>query len=850
MIIILCFQLAIMKREKRKKSESKSSQKITTKIPQKQEKKTQKFNLELFFNGWSLALLILLIGIIAFGKYLSTEYLFFFKDIGSDSINQNFPANVHQANLWKDAFFTKWSFYRGMGDKNIYTIPVEPYGMIRTGLNKIGTDLFGAEYLVYGRFLSNFLFNFLLTGLVFYFYLRTLSINKFSGIIGAIIVTFSGYVIVGSGWGFASQVFKVVFLLFAFEQLYVKKRWFYFPFAIIFLSGNVFVLYIYSFFLLVYSLFRYVFDKENKAIDYLKLLGKMVFLGLIGLLMNIQSFWISFQKLFNSPRVAGNASYSQYLTEGIDITNQANLGATTILRTFSSDILGTGSNFKGWNNYLEAPLFYIGLLTLLVLPQVFIYLNKRKRIVFGAFLGFWMLTLVFPYLRYTILAYTGDYFRYGFDFFIPFTFLFYAVYALNKIDEGFKINYKLLGATLFFLLFLLFFPYQSIKISAIDNQIRIVLVVFLLAYSGLLISFSIPKYKSYAQIGLILLVCIELSYSSYKSYEKRVPVTKKEFKKNKAGYADGSIKAIEYIEANDKTLFYRTEKDYNSGSAEHTSLNDALAQGYYGTASYSSFNQLNYIRFLEETEVIKKGNEIQTRWAPGFRGYPLLQTFGSVKYHLSKSAEPGFKRSGFDSIASVDSVQILKNRFYLPFGFTYDKYVKFANFQNLSFFHKQLALLNGFVYEEDEFPEIETGNYTALAFADSSVFAAENRFNFQLYQQFTDSLKKDTLAITLFKQDNIIGSISLSKPKVLFFTIPFDEGWKIKVNGIEQKLSRVNIGFTGLDLPAGEHKIELYYVPKYYVLTSLVSWVSVVLFWLYLGYYLIRKRREKKLKSG
>ena len=83
------------------------------------------------------------------------------------------------------------------------------------------------------------------------------------------------------------------------------------------------------------------------------------------------------------------------------------------------------------------------------------------------------------------MAYTGDYFRYGFDFFVPFTFLLYAVYALNKMDGGFKINYKLLGATLVFLLVLLFFPYQSIKISAIDNQLRMVLVLFLFGYTGL-----------------------------------------------------------------------------------------------------------------------------------------------------------------------------------------------------------------------------------------------------------------------------------------------------------------------------------------------------------------------------
>ncbi|NJO87906.1 MAG: YfhO family protein [Chloroflexia bacterium] len=330
---------------------------------------------------------------------------------------------------------------------------------------------------------------------------------------------------------------------------------------------------------------------------------------------------------------------------------------------FFNDILGSGSDFKGWNNYLEAPVFYIGLLVLLIFPQVFIHLKKRNKVVFGAFLAFWAMCLFFPFLRKAILVFTGDYYRYGFDFFIPFTMLFYALYALNEIDKSSKINYKLLGATLMLFLILLFFPYRSLQLSAIDNALRMKIVLFLFIYSGVIILLSIPRYKGYAQIALLAFIFVEVSYASYKSYQTREAISKAEFNVNKAGYADGTPEAVKYIKSIDKSLFFRTEKDYSSGIAEHTSLNDALAQGYYGTARYSSFSQLNYIRFLEETNIIEKGNEIATRWNQGLRGYPLLQTFGNIKYHFSKSEDPLFKKFGFDSIATVDSVKILKNRY-------------------------------------------------------------------------------------------------------------------------------------------------------------------------------------------
>jgi len=582
------------------------------------------------FNLWLVIGLIIFIGVIAFYNFFSFEFLFFFKDIGSDTLNQNFPKLVHKFNLLAEGY-PRWSFYRGMGSEYINYLPTDPYSLFTKFMLFIGTSVFGLDYFISSRFFIIFFYHFLLSGIVFYFYLRTISVEKYSAVLGAVLVSFSGYMVVGSSWGFSTHIFTAIFFLFAFEQLFVKNRWYFFPFAVIYLSNNLFVLFIYTLFLAIYASFRYFATKQEPIKSFFVLAGKMIMLGTIGLLMNLVNSFGFFKRIFFSPRVSGNASYSQALSTGQDIVEQSSIVATTILRFFSSDILGTGSNFQGWSNYFEAPLFYIGLLTLLIFPQVFIYLNKRKKIVFGSFLGFWILTLIFPYLRHAMLAFTGDYWRYGFDFFIPFTLLFFAVYALNELDKTFKINYKLLGATLLVLLVALFFPYKSLPITATGNGLRMTIVALLFIYSILLILMSQPKYKSIAQITLILLVT----------------VTKKEFAENAGGYKDGTIKAVNYIKSIDKSAFYRTEKDYQSGNAMHGSLNDAMAQGYYGTTSYSSFNQLNYVRFLEETGLIQKGDESATRWVTGFRGNPLLQTFANVKYHLSKLEQPGFLRFGW-----------------------------------------------------------------------------------------------------------------------------------------------------------------------------------------------------------
>jgi len=868
------------------------------------------------YNIWFFIGIVFLIAFIAFGKYINSEYLFFFKDIGSDSLNQDYPAIVHKILIGNE----NYSFYTGMGDAYSNAISLEPVSAFRALIEKIGVELVGKKYYIDFYFLNVFIFTFLFSGILFYFYLRTVNLNKFSSLIGALFFTFSGYLVMGSSWAFSGHVFRAALLLFSFEQLYVKNRWYFFPFAVMYLSSNSFIMWLYGLFILTYTIFRVVSDNKQIVRNFLKTSIEMIILGIGGLLMNLRDFYSSFMNMYLSPRVSGNASYSQILSAGENITDNTKLTASTIYRFFSTDILGSGSNFKGWSNYFEAPAFYIGLLALLLLPQIFIYLEKRKKIIFGVFFLFWMSTIIFPYFRHAILLFTGDYFRFGFDFFIPFIFLFYGIYSLNELDKTFKINLPLLIATYLFLIVLLFFPYKSIEPSDVSDILRKAALFILLVYGFLIFLMTIPEFKIFAKIGIILLVIIELSYFSYKSYSDRIPITNEEFSKDEGGYNDGTIQAVEYLKTIDKTLFYRIEKEYQSGNAIHGSFNDAMAQEYYGTSVYTSANQLNYVRFLEEIENIPKGDETSTRWIRGFRDAPLLLTFSNVKYFLSKNEKPFFLNLGFDSINKIDSILILKNRYALPFGYTYDKYIDFNDFktlikykiteQNLDIigrelliyftlddvtnilkklqtinnieypnkeafkaslnqllgdeisnkyftnilkysvdnFTNQTVLLNGFVYESDNNVIDKISEFQKITLKDTNYLISADKFSFEYYKQFTDSLKIDTLQITEFKQSNIKGKINLSKTKMLFLTIPYDKNWNIKVDGESQILQRVNLGFSGIILSAGAHEIELYYVTENSGITNKISIGATILFWLILGFYIFKKYKNKKLQ--
>ena len=237
--------------------------------------------------------------------------------------------------------------------------------------------------------------------------------------------------------------------------------------------------------------------------------------------------------------------------------------------------------------------------------------------------------------------------------------------------------------------------------------------------------------------------------------------------------------------------FFRINKDYSSGLAIHSSINDAKVQNFYGTSSYYSFNQKNYIKFLGDLNVIDVKDENSTRWAKGLGDRPILFSLASGKYWLSKRTDRAVVNMGFDSIAKFGDVTVYKNKFALPFGFTYDKAIGEDEFKKLSSTQKDFCLLRACIIGNE----------------DKSTFTFLKPFNvadtvapitFDNYMAYVNELKKDNFVISKFTDNNIIGSVNVNEAKTLFFSIPFDEGWHVKVNGADAKLYRINAGLQVL----------------------------------------------------
>jgi uncharacterized membrane protein YfhO len=798
--------------------------------------------------------LLLFIGIFIFRDFLFFNKLYLFKDIGSDTINTFYPTFVFRSEMNDLAY--NYTFRRGMGAPTIGTFD-PPYSLFYY-LNKENIALL----LGWGEFLT-----IILTGIVFYFYLRTISIGKYASIMGALFFAYSGFMIGGSGWyQHTYQLFCLSILLFSFEQALVKNRYLPFLLCLTFVikSLNLFYVYFFGMFLVIYAVFRIIDQKEDFK-KTIKFAGVLVGVGLIACLINIGNIISNIESIFNLSRVSGNLSKADQMQNlSVFATGDYLHNVTAALRFFSNDILGTGkiselivdgkraliSDYKGFNNYYEAPMFYIGLIPLLIFPQIILHSTKRQRILYLSFLLIWLFPVIFPFFRRAYFLFFGDYYR-VFSIFLPFAILYLALKGLDDVVNKAKMNTYLLLGSLVFLLILIHFPYfdnetltkYNLNENPINNQVKTIVSFFLIAFTLLFIWISKTENKSYGFIFIAILSVLELTYLSNITVNQRDHISAREFK-SKVGFNDYTVDAVSLLKEKDKT-FYRLEKDYASGTAIHGSLNDAMIQGYFGTSSYSSEQQPNYIRFLQQNSLLPKGDELAARWSGGVRNRPLLAVLCNIKYMLSKSENPVILQFGYSLFDKKGDVYIYKNNYSLPMGFTYSKFIKESVFDSLSMLQKDIAMLNAAVVADSLVQDFKMlKEYNA-----SDTLAG---YSVERLKADTDSLKKDSINITHFTEDEFKGEISLTKPKVLYFSILYDNAWVLKINGKDYPKYLVNNGFTGIMLDKGDYKIELSYKKShdglFFRIADIISNLAFLVIIFFIIWNMLKAKKKQSLE--
>jgi uncharacterized membrane protein YfhO len=643
--------------------------------------------------------------------------------------------------------------------------------------------------------------------------------------LGATLVAFSGYLIVGSSWyGHSTNIMFIVMLLLGLELLFVKNQWWLLPIPTLFLLGPS--LLFTAEFAVLYTIMRFSLTQRISLASIGLLAKKMIIPVLFGILFLAPFLGTTVYKFIYSPRVGGDMSFVDSLSSRpiFDLAPAKQL-VTVIYRFFSNDILGTAANFGGWNNYLEAPLFYCGMITLLLVPQLFLFLKRRQKVVFSAVLSLWILMLIFPYFRYAFYFFVGDYFKSAISLFLPLTCIIMATTAFHFVLKEGKVNVVLLSGTLVLLLGFLYLTPTGSLTSQIDTSLRNMAAVSLVLQAALLL---VLHFSKNVNVGLLILVMTLLqgTYFSSISINSRQAITSSRMA-SKTLYNDYTIEALEYLKRIDPG-FYRIEKTFPSVMS---GLNDSQVQNFYGTRSYRSHNHNNYVRFLTEMELLDPSQEVNTRWLMGFPQLTQLHPLFGIKYLIStQETKSEVSKFFYEDLGELNGLELFKAKYFIPFGIPITKFSTISDLRNSDTFFKKIQL-----------------HYLSVILDESvaSLYPKLERLDMRLihgalaFESYEEAYAEKAMKIKKIKQSRIQGTITLDEPAMVFYSIPYDEGWQAYVNGKKMSLVEVNNGLTGLYLEAGDYDIDLRYRPPFYTL----GWILFAVGFLAYITIIVRQRR-------
>ena len=193
--------------------------------------------------------------------------------------------------------------------------------------------------------------------------------------------------------------------------------------------------------------------------------------------------------------------------------------------------------------------------------------------------------------------------------------------------------------------------------------------------------------------------------------------------------------------------------------------------------------------------------------------------------------------AGWTYLADVDGYTLYHNDNYVPMGFTYDYYVTEATYQTSIKTLRSNLLMRALVLTDEDVAQY--GRYlTELS---------EDMLNDLHYDSYTqDCADRRAHSCSVFQMNNagFHAEITLDKANLVFFSVPYDDGFTAYVNGEKTDILRVDEGLMAVLCPAGASSIDFVYQAAGLSASRVVTAVAIPVWVVYVAYFVRRKRRS------
>ena len=193
--------------------------------------------------------------------------------------------------------------------------------------------------------------------------------------------------------------------------------------------------------------------------------------------------------------------------------------------------------------------------------------------------------------------------------------------------------------------------------------------------------------------------------------------------------------------------------------------------------------------------------------------------------------------AGWTYLADVDGYTLYHNDNYVPMGFTYDYYVTKATYEASVKTLRSNLLLRALVLEDED---VKAYGQYLTELPDAML----DGLHYDSYTQ--DCADRRAHSCSVFQMNNagFHAEITLEKQNLVFFSVPYDDGFTAYVNGEKADILRVDEGLMAVLCPAGASSIDFVYQAAGLSASRMVTAVAIPVWVVYVAYFVRRKRRS------
>ena len=211
----------------------------------------------------------------------------------------------------------------------------------------------------------------------------------------------------------------------------------------------------------------------------------------------------------------------------------------------------------------------------------------------------------------------------------------------------------------------------------------------------------------------------------------------------------------------------------------------------------------------------------------------LLTTLAHQKQFHAEADE------GWTYYDTLDGYVLYETQNYVPMGFTYDYYLTETQYEDTVTPTRSNLLMRALVLTEED--AVAYGQYlTPLPTAEL------NDLTYTRYTQ--DCADRRASACTAFEMTSagFHAEATLDRTNLMFFSVPYDDGFTAYVDGQETEILRVDEGLMAVLCPAGTVTIDFVYQPDGIRLSRTVTLAALPVFLLYAGHFAWDEKKRRK----